>query len=306
VGLQPPTLAEPVELGNFLAMKLPARRWLLSGLLQERDLAMVHAFRGVGKSRFAHSLAVAVAAGGRFLSYEAKEPRGVLLVDGELPREDLQLYLAQAVQVSAKEPAAPLQVLSADLSGAPLRSLATPEGRSQIESHLEGVSLLILDAITTLCPGAGPENDSESWDQMQEWLLELRREGLTVLLVHHDGKGGSQRGTSKREDVLSQVVQLKRPSDYKASEGARFEVHLTKSRGIVGQAAEPYEAWLTTGKSGGLVWTQQSIEDATAAAAHGLAAEGLTQRDIAKELGMSLGSVNRALGRAKRAQEASI
>jgi putative DNA primase/helicase len=282
-------------------MQLPARQWLLKGLLQERDLGMIHAFRGIGKTRFVHSLAIAINSGGTFLRYSAPKPRGVLLVDGELPREDLQKMLAQAVAAGDMEPAAPMRVLSADLSGAPLRSLATDAGRQQVERHLDDVSLLILDAITTLCPGAGPENDSQSWETMQSWLLELRRQGITVLLVHHDGKGGTQRGTSRREDVLSQVVQLKRPSDYRASEGARFEVHLTKSRGVIGEDAEPFEAWLRTGPDGQPQWTLRLIEDAMAASAKALKVDGFSVREIAKELGTSPTSVHRAL---KRGEEA--
>jgi hypothetical protein len=94
-GESEPTSEEPrpVELHQLLSMELPPRRWLLQGLLQEHDLAMVHAYRGIGKSRFVHSVAVAVAAGGSFLRYFAPETLGILPVDGELPREDLQRYL---------------------------------------------------------------------------------------------------------------------------------------------------------------------------------------------------------------------
>ncbi|MBM3280783.1 MAG: DUF3854 domain-containing protein [Candidatus Handelsmanbacteria bacterium] len=293
-------LARPVDLRDLLATDFPPREWLLDGLLQVRDLSMLHAFRGIGKSRFGHGIAVAVASGGRFLRYSAPLPRGVLLVDGELPKEDLQKMLAQAVTASDAEPTAPLRILSSDLSGALVRSLATEAGRQQVEAHLDGISLLILDSISTLCPGAGPENDAESWEQMQEWLLSLRRRGLTVLLVHHDNRSGGQRGTSKKEDVLSQVVQLRRPSDYQASEGARFEVHLTKNRGIVGDQAAPYEARFvdTEGKPD---WKVTSIEDMLAVRAKALSDEGLSQREISEELGVGLGTVNRALKRARNA-----
>jgi len=289
--------AEPVELGDLLAQEFAPRAWLLSGLLQERDLSMIHAYRGVGKSRFAQGVAVAVASGGTFLRYSSPKPRGVLLVDGELPREDLQKMLAEAVKASDCEPVAPLHILSADLSEAPVWSLASDNGRQQIEAHLDGVSLLLLDSVSTLCPGVGPENDAASWDQMQAWLLSLRRRGITVLLVHHEGKSGAQRGTSKREDVLSQIVQLRRPGDYSTPEGARFEVHLTKARAVMGEAAEPYEAQLGIDGQGQPAWTWRPLEDAIAAAAAALAAEGMTQREIAHELGKGVATVNRALKR---------
>jgi putative DNA primase/helicase len=180
-------------------------------------------------------------------------------------------------------------------------SLAAPEGREQVESCLSDISLLILDSITTLCSGAGPENDSESWEDMQGWLLELRRQGIATLLAHHDGKGLKQRGTSRREDVLSTVVQLRRPSDYSPREGARFELHYTKSRGIVGEAAEPFEARLDAGPDGGAQWTWRPLEDAQGIRAEQLAAEGLKQREIAEELGVGLGTVNRLLKRRREA-----
>lgn len=41
---------------------------------------------------------------------------------------------------------------------------------------------------------------------MQRWLLELRRKGVSTLFVHHDGKGDTLRGASKREDIASQVI----------------------------------------------------------------------------------------------------
>ena len=291
--------ARPVDLQALLSADLPPREFLIEGFMQERDLAMVHAYRGIGKSRFIHGLAVATASGGQFLRFSAPAPRGVLLVDGELPREDLQKMLAQAVAASLAEPTAPLRILSADLSEAPLRSLATDAGRLQVERHLNGVSLLILDSITTLCPGAGPENDAKSWEEMQSWLLELRRQGISVLLVHHEGKGGNQRGTSKREDVLSQVIQLKRPADYEPREGARIEVHFTKSRGLVGDAVTPIEARLGPGTNGIDEWTWQLMADAQAVMVKRLTGEGLTQREIKDELGLSLGTVNRALKRAR-------
>ena len=49
---------------------------------------------------------------------------------------------------------------------------------------------------------------------VQEWILQLRRRGISVLIVHHAGKGGDQRGTSAKEDVLDTVIKLSRPDDY--------------------------------------------------------------------------------------------
>lgn len=204
--------------------------------------------------------------------------------------------MAEAIAASDSEPSEELRILSADLSGAPLPSLGTDEGRAYVEGHLDGEALLILDSISTLCGGEGAENEAESWESMQNWLLDLRRAGRAVLLLHHDNKAGGQRGTSKREDVLSQVVQLRRPKDYSPTQGARFEVHLTKARGVHGPGAEPFEAQLRSGKNGEPEWSWCSLGDATKVSVLNLYCSGVTnQRTIAKELGIGLGTVNRRL-----------
>jgi hypothetical protein len=82
--------------------------------------------------------------------------------------------------------------------------------------------------------------------------------------VHHAGKGGGQRGTSRKEDVLDTVIALSRPPGYVASEGARFEVRFTKSRGFWGSVAEPFEARFVDG-----AWSTSEIvaDDSEAALA---------------------------------------
>ena len=275
----------PIDVLDLLNMEIPPREWLLEGFIQRRDIAELHAWRGVGKTRIAHGIAVAVASGCPFLRFKAPEPHGVLLVDGELPREQLQEMLRQAGDAASSPLRAPLQVLSADLADAILPSLADEQGRRVVERHLDGISLLILDSISTLCPGSGKENEAGSWDTMQAWLLELRRKGTTTLFVHHDGKSGGQRGTSKREDIVSQAVQLKRPPDYRPSQGCRVEVHFTKSRGLIGSETEPFEASLMPGGPTGPQWTWRSLQDTRAEQAAELSATGMTQREIAEEWG---------------------
>lgn len=287
------TQALPLE--EFLRLEFPPRQWIAEGLLQERDAAMVHAFRGVGKTRFVHGLGLAIAAGGEFLRYNCPTPRGVLLVDGELPREQLQEMLASQLAGAAKEPSAPFKILSADVLDQRLPSLATRQGQAIVEASLEDVEVVLFDNISTLFNETAPENEAESWEPVQQWLLELRRKGLTVILVHHEGKGGKQRGTSKREDVLSQVVQLKRPADYSPDQGCRIEVHLTKARGVFGEAAKPFEAQMTTDEEGRAVWTWRPLGGDITDQIRELVSTGATQREIAETVGAGLGTVNRKI-----------
>jgi hypothetical protein len=49
-------------------------------------------------------------------------------------------------------------------------------------------------------------------------------------MLHHTDKGGAQRGTSAREDNVDVSILLKRPSNYKPLDGARFVVKFEKAR----------------------------------------------------------------------------
>jgi hypothetical protein len=122
-------------------------------------------------------------------------------------------------------------------------------------------------------------------------LLRLRRRGISVLIVHHAGKGGEQRGTSRREDVLDTSISLRRPSDYVATEGARFEVHIEKGRGIVGGPAKPFEARLEV-LDGRAIWTMKDIEEVNLSRVRALLDDGLSIRDIADETGIRKSTVH--------------
>jgi putative DNA primase/helicase len=170
-------------------------------------------------------------------------------------------------------------------------NLATEEGQAAVAPFLEGVDMVVVDNLATL-GRHGRENETESWLPLQNWLLGLRRSGKSVLVVHHAGKGGNQRGTSAKEDILDTVIALRRPDDYESEAGARFEVHLEKARGVFGPEAKPFEAALRT-DHGAATWTTRDIEDVELERVRRLKAEGMSIRDIAEETGMSKSRVQR-------------
>jgi predicted DNA-binding protein YlxM (UPF0122 family) len=139
-------------------------------------------------------------------------------------------------------------------------SIATEKGREQIEQHLNDVSLLVLDNLSTLSLNVA-ENEADAQDPIIEWLISLRKRNISVLQVHHAGKGGKQRGTSRREDILDVSIELARSANYDRETGAQVEVHLTKARGIYGKQAASYEATLIPTADGGLEWATRRLED---------------------------------------------
>ena len=133
------------------------------------------------------------------------------------------------------------RLVAADVQPDGLPDLADAEAQRFYEAAIADAELIIVDNLSTIARGLR-ENEADAFGPVQSWLLAQRAAGRSVLLIHHAGKGGGQRGTSRKEDVLDTVISLSRPPGYSASEGARFEVRFTKSRGFWGRDAEPFEA----------------------------------------------------------------
>jgi putative DNA primase/helicase len=281
-------------------MDIRPREMLLAPVVPEKGLAMLYAPRGTGKTFLALGIAYAVATGGQILRWRAPARHRVLYLDGEMPLVTLRDRLANIVTGSDEEAEHDaFQILAADHLESGIPNLATPAGQALIDGMLEGVALLVIDNISSLA-SAGRDNDAESWTPVQEWLLRLRRRGLSVLLVHHAGKGGQQRGTSRREDVLDTIIALRRPDDYLATEGARFEVHLEKARGVHGDDAKSFEARLDI-RDGAAVWAVRELVDSDIGRVVAGLQDGRTVRNIAAETGISKSRVQRLKTQAEAA-----
>jgi len=89
-----------------------------------------------------------------------------------------------------------------------------------------------------------------------------------------------------------------KPESYDPREGARFEVHYEKARGFYGEEAAPFEASLKE-ENGKFFWHVQKIENLQADQVLTLYKQKRTQREIAEELGLGLGTVNRRLKEAQ-------
>jgi len=268
---------------ELLELEIIPREYLLEPIFREKELGMLHAWRGVGKTYAGLEIGFAVASGGALLGWKAPRPRRVLYIDGEMPGRTMQERLAAIIAASDHADAFDaenLRLVCADFQPEPLPSLSTREGQAFLEPLVADSDFVVVDSISTLA-GYGKENEAESWLPMQAWALALRRRGKSVLLLHHDGKGGQQRGTSRREDILDVVIHLRHPTDYEPQQGARFEVHFEKARGMYGKAVEPFEAALEI-SGGRAAWTTRTLADTQLARAAALYRDGAKPADVAQ------------------------
>lgn len=291
------TSLQIIDVHDFVKMPLLPRENILSPWLRVQGLVMIYAPRGIGKTHIALNIAYAVTTNTSFLGWQPTKARGVLYLDGEMPATLMQERLIAIIDANKILPTENFQLLTPDLQKKPMPDLATLKGQIMLEPYLENIELIIVDNISTLCRNT-KENEADSWLPIQEWALKMRASGRSVLFIHHAGKGGNQRGTSKREDILDTVIALKRPDDYKPKDGAVFQIHFEKARGFLGSATEPIEVQLATRSDGLQEWITRPVANSSYDQIVSLTNQGVKQNQIAEQLNLNKSNVSRQIKRA--------
>lgn len=295
-----------ISISDFLKAKLPPREILIEPWLPKQSLSMLYAWRGIGKSWLALCIGYATSCGGQLLGWSAPKKNHVLYIDGELPAATLQQRLALIVNSFDTKPETNgFRLITPDLQKNGLMpNLSDSTGRDLINIHAESSDLIIVDNLSTLARG-GRENESESWLPIQEWALQHRSQGRSILFVHHSGKSGHQRGTSRKEDVLDTVINLRRPPDYESSEGAKFELHFEKARNLTGDDALPLEIELESDDTK-ITWEYKPVSNAIIDRIRTLVEDGASRQEIVEETGISRFKLTRLVDRANQSGQKII
>ncbi len=277
----------------FLQEQIPPREVLLetseqkSPILYAQSINQIFAWRGTGKTNVALGIAHALACGEQFLKWKAVRPSRVLYVEGELPASQMQERVRQIIGPTNGN----LRIVTLDKQPEhEIPSLATPYGQQLLEEALGDAEVLFLDSVSTLFNIA--TNDEDNWLGIQNWFKKLRSKGICICFLHHSGKSGLQRGSSKSEDLLDISIKLSRPDDYKVTDGLRCNLEFDKIRGTIMSDGEPLEISMQI-QDGRAEWLFRSTEDAEFRRASSLFDRGASVRDVASEMGMSVGKIAR-------------
>lgn len=259
------------------SLEVPEREYIVRPFLPTSSLSMIYAERGLGKTWLTLSMCVAISHGDDFLSYEVPKERTVLYIDGEMALYDLK---SRVVALDA-EPNENLLLMPSERLfkyDRPL-NINDPDDQGRIEAVIQdlinegrGPDLVVFDNLSSLSGGVD-ENDNSALDALLRWLVSLRHRELAILLVHHAGKSGDQRGASRREDLLDTSIRLTKPKkkgkgddddgdEEPPHNGAHFILEFAKTRGI---RPHPFELELRlTQENGLMVWVAETGTNAKA------------------------------------------
>ena len=168
---------------------------------------------GAGKSWFVMALAVAIAQGNeRVLGWTVNKQVPVLYVDGEMTLADIKDRF-QKLSPRGMENVYVLPSEGLFSDGCPL-SLEKHEDQEAFEDLLNLLAeegqrpqLIILDNLSSLRNSVN-ENDNSEMQKFVSWLVSLRAKGYAIMLVHHTGKSGDQRGASVLTVPMNYTIRL--------------------------------------------------------------------------------------------------
>jgi len=277
----------------------PHRHW--GDLITSSMTGMLYGPRGAGKTYAVLGLAAAMATGLPFLGLAPSRPRKVVILDGEMGSVLMKRRLRELRNSLGASSLGNLLLLTPDMYTRPLPSLSTKAGQDAIDALLpEDTDVIIIDNISSW--NIGGTEDADGWGSWGEWLLRHKNRGRTVILVHHAGKRGQQRGTSRREDALDFVIALRPEVDPQHVDALCFSMVWEKLRAVGKQSAPALRVTRVEPTEGAPKWRYKVLasQDERVAQALALRREGLSTRKIGERMKVDASTVSRWLkGRPK-------
>lgn len=116
-----------------------------------------------------------------------------------------------------------------------------------------------------------------------------------MIINHHTGKNGTQRGASNHEDAMDFVMSLREPKVRSHDDALEFVLFRTKSRHLSRKHTRPFQVCLSKQGDNEYAWTKSLEIDANqlVAEAKRLHAEGKTMTAIAAKLGKDKSTISR-------------
>lgn len=265
-------------------------------LIQSNQTGMLFGPRGRGKTWVALAIALSISSGVKFLDRCPRNPRRVIYLDGEMDLVTIQQRIKDLCTSLSIDPPAELRMFTPEAFTDLLPSINTPEGQRAIDEMIKtDWDVMFIDNYSAWS-GDGRET-AEAWAPMMRWMLKHKREGRSVIVIHHTGKTGKQRGSSSHEDALDWSISLK-PIDDKAQDGAlRFNLIWEKARHLPSDQTQPIAVCMKKANNGALEWEfhQGMHKDPKVEQAHAFKAQGMTVVKIAERMGVDRTTVGRWL-----------
>lgn len=214
------------------------KEYLIGNWLAKGELILLYASRGVGKTYTSLYMSHCLACGNDFLGYPTHRVR-VVYFDGEMGLD----ALSRRLEKIDNNPTTKNGLVSDryftqcfdETNNNIMWNLSSYEGQEKYNNVIEDTKadVIFIDNLNTCSMRIdNKDNDFEIWNRIQEWAIKKRKEGKTVVFVHHAGKSGEQLGTSQRENIMDYIIKLERSTLEGKENFAKLNFIFTKTRDV--------------------------------------------------------------------------
>ena len=298
-----------VSLKELTIMDIPPRKAIIDPLIMEGSSMEINGGTGIGKTWFTLEMLCSICTGEKFLGkYEIANPRPVYYIDGEMPldsiRERMNMIMARYIY-KYKVSEIPFHISNPLLFKNNFipkindTKITQPMFKDEVKRFSDIYQKPLFICFDNLsCLTDYKENDNDDWTSMLDMYTELKHEGHSICHVHHVGKGGHQRGASRKHDALDTVIHLKRPEEYDASEGAVFNVKFDKHRHFAGEYARSFKCAIKVDDNNKVSWDISDFKDVASEellTAYCMGLPDITYTKLEEEFGISKSSIGRTI-----------
>lgn len=271
-------------------------------LVTEASINMLYGPRAVGKSFVCLSIAGAMMFARPLWGHTCPKERSVYVADAEMGERSYVQALQKVFPSTDLDMLPPSRFgyrSYMECEGSVLWNISNPKDQVRYESEFRDYQVLIFDNLSSICrPLSDRDSDLSQWARVQSWFVKLRDNGKAIILVHHSGKSGDQRGHSNKEDVMDNVFKL---SPF-ASSGLGVEMRVTKGRSLTPQDSRTIraEGFFT---DTGLSWTFDYADSDITQRVLRMHNLKMSKTFIAQEAGVSMYRVHEIISEFERSKK---
>lgn len=293
---RPSKLMTLIPADELVSLSVAPRKRHWGSYIQSNQTGMLFGERGRGKTWFAMATALSMSACVEFLGNKPKHARRVIYLDGEMDLRTFQARMRQICESLSIEPPTNLKVFTPESFSDLLPCVNTPQGQNAIDEMI-GIDWDVLFIDNYSAWSSDGRETAEAWAPFMRWMLGHKRAGRAIIVVHHSGKAGKQRGSSKHEDALDWSINLLADKQSPHDGALRFSLVWEKARHLASDQITPIAVTMHKREDGVLTWKHQqgAHKDPKIAKALELHEQGMSNTDVANKLSVDRTTVGRWL-----------
>ena len=235
-------------LNDYLKLDIRPPIFIIERLFKENSINFISGPKGNGKTEFVLGLTHSLCRGQPFLDYTCPDQLPIVYIDGEMDPYDLiersQKYIERLCSTQTNY----FTIVNfAQQLNETIPDIKSEIGQQLITDVLEKVykltgkkAVVVLDNLRSL--SNYKENDSDEYRLINSWLLRLRGQCYTSIVIDHHGKAGvGPRGTSSKTDNANVSILINAVKE-KGCPDMVMKVEFDKARGLRPDETEEYEA----------------------------------------------------------------